>query len=163
MSYFPPCSHSKNKIEAELDLSKANLELEADKLDIDKLYELDADKFKFVPTDLYKLNDLVKSDVVKKKDYNAKIKSIEDKISSITNLTTNAALDDKINEVKGEIPNITNLTATATLATVENKISNVSDLVNPAPDYDAEIKDIKDKYFTTSNYNRFTNLNSRKL
>ena len=68
----------------------ANLELVADKLDIDKLSELDADKFKFVPTDLYKLNDLVKSDVVKKKDYNAKINSIEDKISSITNLATNA-------------------------------------------------------------------------
>ena len=109
----------------------ANLESEADKLDIDKLSKLDADKFRSVPTDLNKLNDLVKSDVVKKKDYNAKIKSIEDKISSITNLATNAALDAKINEVKGEIPNITNLTTTATLTTVENKISNVSDdLVN---------------------------------
>ena len=37
------------------------------------------------------------------------MKNIEDKISDITNLATNASLDAKINEVKGEIPNITNV------------------------------------------------------
>ena len=50
-----------------------------------------------VPTDLSKLSDVVKNDVVKKKDYNAKIKNIEDKIPSITNLSTNVTLDAKIN------------------------------------------------------------------
>ena len=38
--------------------------------------------------------------------YNAKIKNIEDKISNITNLATNASHNAKINEIIGEIPNI---------------------------------------------------------
>ena len=50
-----------------------------------------------LPTDLSKLSDVVKNDVVKKKDYNDKIKHIEDKIPSITNLSTNVTLDAKIN------------------------------------------------------------------
>ena len=54
------------------------------------------------------------------------------------------------------MPSITNLATTAALTTVENKIPNISDLVKKA-DYDAEIKDIKIKYFTTSDYNKSTN------
>ena len=80
---------------------------EVDKLDIDKLSELDADKLKLVPTDLSKLSDVVKNEVVKKKDYKANIKNIEDKIPGITNLATTAALS----------------------TAVKNKKSNVSDLV----------------------------------
>ena len=75
----------------------ANLKSEVDKLDIDKSSEFHADLLKPVPTDLSKLSDVVKNDVVKKKDYNAKIKNIEDKIPSITNLSTNVTLDAKIN------------------------------------------------------------------
>ena len=41
--------------------------------------------------------------------YYAKIKDIEDKIPSITNIATTAALYAKINEVKNEILSITNL------------------------------------------------------
>ena len=119
MSYFPPYSNSKITVEVELDLSNyatksdlkhtsqfakkddlANLKSEVDKLDIDKLSELHADKLKSIPTDLNKLSDAVKNDIVKKKDYN------KDKISSITNLDTTVAL-----------------------TTVENKILNVSDLM----------------------------------
>ena len=136
----------------------ANLKSEVDKLDIDKLSELAPDKLKPVPADLSKLSDVVKNDVVKKKDYNAKIKNTGYKIPSITNLATNAALDAKLNQVKGEIPTITNLATnsalnakiddvkgkipsitnlapTAALTTVENEIPNVSDLVKKA-DYD---------------------------
>ena len=78
MSYFPPYSYSKNKIEVELDFSNCatksdlknatgadtlqffkkddlvNLKSEVDKLDIDKLAELDADKLKLVPVNLKK-------------------------------------------------------------------------------------------------------------
>ena len=78
MSYFPPYSYSKNKIEVELDFSNyatksdlknatgadtlqffkkddlANLKSEVDKLDIDKLAELDADKLKLVHVNLKK-------------------------------------------------------------------------------------------------------------
>ena len=54
--------------------------------------------------------------LLKKYNYNAKIKKIEDKIPGITNLATNTSLNAKINEVKDKIPSITNL-ATATALT----------------------------------------------
>ena len=48
------------------------------------------------------------------------------------------------------MPSITNL--------YEKKMHNVNDLVKKA-DYDALMKDIiKRKYFTTSDYNKFTNI-----
>ena len=88
--FFPLYSHSKNKIEVELDLSNYatkfdlknttgvdtlqfskkddldNLKLEVDKLDIDKLEKLNADELKPVPTDLNKLSDVVKNVLLKK-------------------------------------------------------------------------------------------------
>ena len=70
-----------------------NLKSKVDKLDVNKLIP--------VPVDLSKLSNVVKNDVVKKDVYNAKIKNIEDKISYITNLATNASLTAKINVVKG--------------------------------------------------------------
>ena len=76
--------------------------------------------------------------------------------TSITILATNAFLNTKINEVKSETPSITDLTTTAAITAIENKIPNVSDLVEKA-DIDAEIKDIKGKYLTKSDYNQFTN------
>ena len=42
----------------------------------------------------------MKSDVVKKNEYNTKIKDIENKIPNITNLATNSSLNTKINDVK---------------------------------------------------------------
>ena len=65
-----------------------NLKNKVDKLDIDKLVVT-------VPVDLGKLSDVVKYDVVKKNEYNAKIKNIEDKIPDVTNLATNASLNAK--------------------------------------------------------------------
>ena len=95
--------------------------------------------------------------LLKKDVYNAKIKNIEDKLPDITNLMPdNTTFNAKINEAKDKIPSITNLATTAAVSTVENKIPNFSDLVKKA-DYDAEIKYIKDKYFATSDYNKFTN------
>ena len=58
----------------------ANLKTEVDKLDIDKLVP--------VPTDLSKLSNVVKNDVIKKPDYNAKITEIEGQIPNISNLAT---------------------------------------------------------------------------
>ena len=63
----------------------------------------------------------------------------------------------KINEIKGEIPSITGLATTAALNDAKNKTPNLSDLVKKKKDYDAKIKDIEDEYFTTSDYNKFTN------
>ena len=51
------------------------------------------------------LMPLILVDLLKKTDYNAKIKDIEDKIPSVTNLATTAAL----NSVKNKIPNVSNL------------------------------------------------------
>ena len=84
-----------------------SLKSDVDKLDIDKLKNvatnlsnlksnvngLDADKLLPVPVDLSKFNDVVQNDVVQKDVYNAKIKSIEDKISDIANLATKTTLN----------------------------------------------------------------------
>ena len=89
---------------------------------------------------------MLKNEVIKIIECNAKIKNIEDKIPYITlnakinevkgkiysntNLGATAALNAKINEVKGKIYNITNLATTTTSATAfENEIPNVSNLV----------------------------------
>ena len=88
-----------------------SLKAEVDKLDIDKLKsvptnlsnlkskvdKLDIEKIKTTPVDLSKLSNVVKNDVVKKTEYNAKIKNIEDKIPDITNLATKTILNTKIN------------------------------------------------------------------
>ena len=98
-----------------------NLKTKVDKLDIDKLVP--------VPIDLSKLSNVIKNEVVKKTEYNAKIKNIEDKIPDISNLATKTILNTKINEVKNKIPSITILATTSELTAVENKIPSISNLV----------------------------------
>ena len=79
----------------------------------------------------------------------------------ITNSATKTTLNAKTNEVKAEIPNINNLAATITLTTVENKISDISNLVKKA-DYDTKVNEIEEKitdhshgkYITTPEFNR---------
>ena len=63
----------------------ANSKTEVDKLDINKLAS--------VLVDLSKLSDVVKNDVVKETDYNAKITEIENKFTGISNLATKTALN----------------------------------------------------------------------
>ena len=153
----------------------ASFKSDVDKLDIDKLKnvpsgltnlknkvdKLDVDKLVPIPVDLTKLSDVVKNYVVKKDVYNTKIKNIEDKISDITNLATNASLNAEINVVKCEIPSITNLATTFAPTTIENKIPNVSDLVKKT-NYNTKINEIKknitehdhsNKYITTPEFN----------
>ena len=98
----------------------ASLKAEVDEIDTDKLKvvpidlrklkskvdKLYVDKLAPVPVDLSKLSNVLKNDVLKKDVYNGKIKNIE-----------------------YEIPDITNLATTTALTAVENKISNVSNLV----------------------------------
>ena len=88
----------------------ASLKTEVDKFDIDKLKilpnnlsnlkskvdELDIDKLVPVSVDLSKLSNVVKNKVVKKTEYHAKIKDIEDEIPDITNLATKTILNTKI-------------------------------------------------------------------
>ena len=141
----------------------ANLKSDVDRLDIDKLYnvstnlsdlkgkvdELDVDKLVPAFLDLSKQSDVVKRMLLKTNVYNVKIRNIEDKITGITKLATNAFLNAKTNEFEGKVPSIANLAATATLTTVENKIPNVNDLFKKA-DCDAKISDTEHKYFTIS-------------
>ena len=157
MSYYPPYRNSSNNIKVKLSLvnyatitdlknitdadvssfaSKTNLaslKTEADKIDTDKL--------KTVPADLAKLSNVVKNDVVKKTDYNAKITSIEGQIAGVTKNTTNNlndikklkavdtnnfvlktkfsadinTLDDKIDGVEKKQPNISGLATKTSL------------------------------------------------
>ena len=119
----------------------ANLKTEVDKLDIDKLVP--------VPVDLSKLSDVVKNDVVKKTDYNAKITEIENKIPDISNLASKTALNTveneipdtsgyikktdynaKITDLENKIPDISNLATKTALNTAENKIPNGSGLAS---------------------------------
>ena len=65
----------------------SNLKSKADKWDIDKLAA--------VPVDLSKLTSVVKNEVVKKTEYKAKIKYIEDKTPGITNVATKTILNSK--------------------------------------------------------------------
>ena len=151
MSYYPPYKSFSNNVKVELDLtnyatktdlrnvthvdvssfaSKTNLA--ALKTEVDKI---DTDKLKTAPTDLAKLTNAIKNDVVKKTDYNTKVTSIEAQIAGLTKNTvdnladitklktidTNSfvtrtkfsadtnALDDKIDGVEKKIPDISGL------------------------------------------------------
>ena len=105
-AYYPPYRSSSNNVKVELDLTNyatktdlkniahvdvisfvsktnlASLKTEVDKIDV---Y---VEKLKTTPTDLAKLANVVKNDLVKKTDYNAKVTSIESQIAGVTKNTT---------------------------------------------------------------------------
>ena len=148
----------------------ATLETEADKLDIDKLVP--------VPTDLSKLSNVVKNDVVKKyvydklvtkgnnidtSDFVLKTKystdktELENKIPKVTDFVKEA----KLTELENKIPGVSNLATKTALTIVENKIPNVSNLVKKT-DYNTKVTEIEnkltnhnhDKYIDTSEFNK---------
>ena len=108
----------------------ANLKTEVDKLDIDKLVP--------VPTDLSKLSNVVKNDVVKKADYN----KLVTKVDNID--TSGFVLKTKYDTDKSEL---------------ENKIPDTSGLVKKT-DYNTKITDIEGKIHDTSNLATKTALTS---
>ena len=125
-----------NHVDTSSFASKTNLA--ALKIEVD---QKDVDKLKTTPTDLDRLSNLVKIDVVKKTDYNTKVTSIEaqivgltknrvDNLADITKLKaidTNSfvtrtkfsadinALDDKIDGVEKKIPDISGLATKTSL------------------------------------------------
>ena len=154
----------------------ANLNTEVDKLDIKKLVP--------VPTDLNKLSNVVKNDVVKKGVYDklvAKVNNIdtsgfvlktkydtdkselENKIPDTSGLVKKTNYNTKITELENKIPDISNLATKAALTTVENKIPDVSNLVNKT-DHNTKVTEIEnklnshdhDKYIDTSEFNKLT-------
>ena len=99
-TYYPPYKSSGQNVKVELDLTnyetKADLKnithvdvssyasitnLAALKTEVDKI---DVDKLKTTPTDLAKLSNVVKNDVVKKTDDNTKVTSVENQVAGIT-------------------------------------------------------------------------------
>ena len=108
-TYYPLYKSSSNNVQVELDLtnyatktdlknithvdvssfaSKTNLAALKTKVD-----KIDVDKLRTTPTGLAKLSNVVKNDVVKKTDYNAKVTSIEGQIVGITKNTIDNLAD----------------------------------------------------------------------
>ena len=156
-TYYPPYKNSSNNIKVKLDLTNyatkddiknithvdvssfsSETKLTALKTEVDKI---DVDKLKTTPTDLAKLSNVVKNDVVKKTDYNAKVTSIEGQIAGVIKNTTDNlnditklkavdtsnfvlktkfsadinTLDDKIDGVGKKIPDISGLATKTSL------------------------------------------------
>ena len=108
--------------------------------------------------DLKKLRDIVSKEVVKK----AKVKTLEDKIPDATTSTyinqhnTDKQSLDKVLDTSGLV---TNAILDTKLGKVEDKIPNFSSLLKKTFYNEKNITKISDnekKYFTTSNYNKFT-------
>ena len=119
-----------------------SLKTEVDKSDIDKLAP--------VPTDLSKLSDVVKNDVVKKDVYNKLVgevnnidtskfvlktkydtdkSKLENKVPDTSGFVKKTNYDAKIADIEGKIPDVSNLATKTALTTVENNIPDVSSLV----------------------------------
>ena len=152
----------------------ANLKSEVNKLDIDKLV--------LVPTDLSKLSNVVKNDVVNKDVYDKLVvkvneidtsdfvlktkydtgkSELENKIPDTRGLSKKTDYNTKITEIEGKTPNVTNLATKTALTTIENKIPSVSNLVKKT-DYNTKVTEIEnklnnhnhDKYIDTSEFNK---------
>ena len=166
-SYYPPYKSSGQNVKVELDLisyaTKTDLKnithvdvssfanttnLAALKTEVDKI---DVDKLKTTPTDVAKLSNVVKNDVVKKTDYNAKVTSIEGQIAGITKNTI------------ANLADITKLKAVDTNSFVlKSKLaSDVTTLENKIDTVDKKIRDVSElatktslnSYLQTSTFN----------
>ena len=145
----------------------ANLKTKVDKLDINKLVP--------VPTDLSKLSNVVKNDVVKKTvydklvakvnvidtsdlvlkiKYNADKTELENKIPSVSDFVKEA----KFTELENKIPDVNNLARKTALTAIENKIPSVSNLVKKT-DYDTKVKEIENE-LNNHNHNNILILKS---
>ena len=136
--------------------------------------ELDIDKLKTAPVDLYQLSNVVDNNVVKKTVYNRLVTMVNAIDTNGFVLKLNITLinhvlkrklmtptktylillgyNAKITKIESKTPYIIELVTTAVLNVVKNKIPNLSNLFKKT-DYDV----IEAKYFTTSDCNKFTN------
>ena len=121
----------------------AALKTEVDKIDVDKL--------KTTPTDLDRLSNLVKNDVVKKTDDNTKVTSIEAQIAGLTKNTVDNLAD--ITKLKAIDTNsfILKTKLTSDVTTLENKIDTVNKKI---PDISGlATKTSLNAYLQTSTFN----------
>ena len=140
-AYYPPYRSSSNNIKVELDLANYATKTDLKKIthvDISsfasktnlaalktEVNKIDVDKLKTTPTDLAKLSNVVKNDVVKKTDYNAKVTSIESQIEGVAKNTT-----DNLNDItKLKAVDISNFVLktkfSADIDTLDDKIDGV--------------------------------------
>ena len=96
----------------------ANLKTEVDKLDIDKLVP--------VPTDLSKLSNVVKNDVVKKTVYDKLVPKVNN--IDISDFVLKTKYNTDKTELENKIPNVTDFVKEAKLTELENKIPDISNL-----------------------------------
>ena len=97
---------------------------------VDKLY---IGKLETTPVDLSKLSNAVKNDVIKKTEYDELVKKV-----NVKKICYNA----KIKDIEVKIPSVTNLVRATALTSVENKTPRVSNLVKKA-DYDAKVSEME--------------------
>ena len=189
--YFPPYRSSGDDIKVKLDLSnyasktdlrnithidasnfasKTNLASLKSKID-----ELDINKLKIVPTDLSKLSDAVKNEVIKKTGYNKLVTKVdnidtkkfvlktkyekdgsdfEDKISKedkkipdVSGLVKKTDFNTKVTEIEGKISSISGLATNSALTAAENKIPNKQNMLQKIVKsaLDARYKDLVQK------------------
>ena len=138
--YFPPYE-STNNIKVELDLTNyatkddvknithvdvssfaTKTNLAALKSEVDKI---DVNKLKTTPTDLAKLSNVVKNNVVKKTGYNTEVTSIENQIAGVTKNTVDNLAD--ITKLKAVDTNnfVLKTKLDADVNTLETKIDTV--------------------------------------
>ena len=104
---------------------KTNLKTEVGKLDIDKLVP--------VTTDLSKLSNVVKNDVVKKDVYDKLVTKVNNIDTSGFVLKTKYDTDKS--ELENKIPDVSNLVKKTKLTELENKISDISNLATKTAEY----------------------------
>ena len=95
----------------------AALKSEVDKIDVDKL--------KTTPTDLAKLSNVVKNDVVKKTNYNTEVTSIENQIAGVTKNTLDNLADITKLKAVDTINFVLKTKLASDVTTLENKIDTV--------------------------------------
>ena len=125
--------------------SKTNLA--ALKTEVDKI---DTDKLKTAPTDLAKLTNAIKNDIVKKTDYNTKVTSIEAQIAGLTKNTVDNLAD--ITKLKAIDTNsfVTRTKFSADTKALDDKI----DSVEKKPDIsELATKTSLNSYLQTSTFN----------
>ena len=96
--------------------SKTNLAALKTKVD-----KIDADKLKTTPIDLDRLSNLVKSEVVKKIDYNAKVTNIEGQIAGVTKNTLDNLGDIKKRKAVDTSKFVLKTKLASDVTTLENK------------------------------------------
>ena len=165
------------------DLNKANsfdtskfakkTDLASLKSDIDRLH---IERLKADSGDVSKLSNVANNEIVKKTHklvtkvniiipvnlfWKLNIKLIkvgpENEIPDTSGLVEKTDYNTIIIEIEVNIPNTTGLATTAAFDAVGNKIPNVNNLVKKGTFYDPKTSDIEQKYFSTSDYNKFTN------